>query len=139
MTQIVPTSHFQKRWESLVTDFSEERRVALFSQLRDGTRGLVPIRPDTRIQHLDEGLRGDSYFLDRRFWRELGKDEKGASGIIADIMVGVAHSGDEVGYDGLLVLDVAEYLRGQGALLAVGGVVQDVFEVGEVSIRKDNK
>ena len=37
------------------------------------------------------------------------------------------------------LLDVAEYLRGQGALLAVGGVVQDVFEVGEVSIRKDNK
>ena len=65
--------------------------------MREGTRGLIPIRPDTRIQHFDEGPRGDFYFLDRRFWRELGKDEKGAHGIIADIGVGVAHSGDEVG------------------------------------------
>jgi hypothetical protein len=63
----------------------------------------------------------------------------GARAIIADVGVGVAHSRDEVGHDGLLVLDVAENLRGQSALLAVGGVVQDVLEVGEVGIGKDNK
>jgi len=38
-----------------------------------------------------------------------------------------------------LFLDVAKYLRGQGTLIAVGRVGQDVFEVGEVGIRKDNK
>jgi hypothetical protein len=86
-----------------------------------------------------KGRGGGFYFLDRRFWRELGKDEKGAHGIIADIGVVVAHSGDEVGYDGLFVLDVAEYLRGQGALLSLRGVMQDAFKVGEVDIGKDNK
>ena len=139
MAYIFPTSHLHKRWESLVADFGEERGITLFSEFCEGTRGLVPIRPDTRIQHFDEGLRGDFYFLGRWLWRELGKDEKSAGGIIADIGVGVAHRSDEVGNDGLLVLDVAENLRGKGALLAVGRVVKDVFQVGEVGVRKDNK
>src|SRR5258708_39751920 len=34
MSQIFPTSHFQKRWESLVGDFGEERGITLFSEFR---------------------------------------------------------------------------------------------------------